>query len=83
MFAILSKYDINEIIKYRNTPSITVEANTEAPWLDNGESNAKAKSLGFRYNGDVKKWQKQIKETVLKELRQKAQQIDLAVSVVK
>lgn len=82
MLKVLSHYPIDEVIAFMQSPAITVNALTSKPWLDEGKSNNIAKSLGFRWNGEDKKWQQKVKEVALAKLKQNAEQMGLPLHVL-
>jgi DNA polymerase-3 subunit epsilon len=55
MFKVISQYDHDEIIRYANSPNITVRA------VVTYEDRLKASSRGYRWNADAKHWIKTIK----------------------
>jgi len=63
MLKVLQNYDIEWLIKLSKEPSVTLIANTTPPWEDGGKSNEEAKSRGFRFNSENKKWVKSVKES--------------------
>ena len=63
MFKMLQEYDINWIIKLSAEPSVTLVADTVAPWKDEGKSNDEAKARGFYFNSSNKTWIKVVKES--------------------
>ncbi len=65
MFKVLSQYDHEEIVRYANSPNITVRA------VVTYEDRAKASSKGYRWNADAKHWIKTIKDfQVEKEIKE-------------
>lgn len=62
MLRVVSQYDFNAIVEYAKQPSVDLKIIVPAPWKDDGKGNAKAKELGFRYNGDSKTWRKTVKK---------------------
>lgn len=72
---ITTKYDLDEIIKYANTPELYLRAMVPPPWEDGGAGRDQAKKHGFRWQdpGDgrvfEKFWVKKIRETELPELK--------------
>jgi len=63
MLKVLSFYDINDVARVSKEPNVTLMAVCEKPWEDNGVSTGKAKEVGFRWNGDKKKWLKIVKKS--------------------
>lgn len=59
------KMTAQDIVNYMNTPWALVEAVVEKPWKDEGRSTGIAKTKGFNWNNDLKKWVKKVKENVL------------------
>lgn len=61
-YKLLSHYDFNQVVEFSKSPTLKVLAIIEKPWFDNGEGKKKAFDAGFRWNGELKRWQKVIKE---------------------
>lgn len=61
MMQLLSKYDWNKTIESANTPSVTMRA--MVPF----EQNQKAKTAGYRWDGNRKFWVKNVKENKVNE----------------
>lgn len=81
MLKVMSHYDIMEIDRRSKAVKIEVVANTRKPWEDGGKSNSTAKSMGFRWNGELKVWLKTILEEELQTVLSysKAQGLPVAV----
>lgn len=62
VLTIVEKYEINDLVKRANTPTIGVQAHQSRG------NNDQAKKLKFRWNPELKIWFKLIKETDLDEL---------------
>lgn len=56
MFQIMKKYPVDIIIAYASSPTVTLLAKTTY------EERELPKARGYRWNGDIKKWTKNIKE---------------------
>jgi DNA polymerase III alpha subunit (gram-positive type) len=63
MLKVVQQYDIHWIIKLSKESSVTLVAATTPPWQDSGKSNEEAKSRGFRYHSETKRWIKNVKES--------------------
>ena len=63
MLKILQQYDIEWVLKLSQEPNVTLIANTTPPWEDGGKSNEEAKSRGYRFQSETKKWIKLVKES--------------------
>jgi DNA polymerase III subunit epsilon len=84
MLLLLSAYDFEQILQYRNIPWVVLRALTTVPWRDKGVSNAKAKRLGFRWQevgGEIYRdcWVKLAKENEVESEIKKARQEALTV----
>ncbi len=83
MLLMLSHYDFADLIAYKNIPTVVLRAMTTVPWSDKGESNAKAKRLGFRYRETDRAWVKAVKETeIVAEIDKARAQENLTVIVI-
>lgn len=65
-------YGHEKILKYKNQPTYKVVAQTVGPWVDGGQSKDWCKSNGFRWNSDVQKWIKVMKEEELNRVQPSA-----------
>lgn len=63
MLKVLQQYDIEWVFKLSQEPSVTLVANTTPPWEDGGASNEEAKSRGYRFQSETKRWIKLVKES--------------------
>lgn len=63
MLKLLQQYDIEWVFKLSQEPSVTLIANTVPPWEDGGASNEEAKSRGYRFQSETKRWIKLVKES--------------------
>jgi DNA polymerase III subunit epsilon len=84
MLLLLSAYDFEQILQYRNIPWVALRALTTVPWRDKGVSNARAKRLGFRWQevgGRVYRdsWVKLAKENEVESEIAKAREESLTV----
>jgi DNA polymerase III subunit epsilon len=70
MLTILSRYDINNVIALSKQPIVKLQALCCVPWNDEGKSTAKAKELGFHWNGTTKQWLMNAKEAKANQLLQ-------------
>ena len=70
MCRILDNYDIYKVLALSHEPMVTLQAICKAPWEDNGASTGVAKKNGFRWNGEKKSWEKQLKKSHAEKLQQ-------------
>jgi len=62
MMKILQHYDTEWVLKVSKIPRVMLIAETKAPGVDNGVSKNKAKALGFKFDGENKRWIKNVRE---------------------
>jgi len=67
MLKVLDHYDINKVVRLAGEGDSMLVAICQKPWLDKAPDGQKdtdtARELGFRWNGDKKRWQKIVKES--------------------
>lgn len=78
---VMDHYDVEQIVRNSKIPSIFIKAKTVAPKYDGGESKDKAKSLGYRYDGNTYTWWKEIKENEYPVELAKADEICLSIEI--
>lgn len=75
MLKILACYSTEQVVALAKEPNVTLVAQTTQPWHDGGKSNEAAKARGYRWDGALKVWKKNVKksqvaaELVAKEFR--------------
>lgn len=70
MFKVLDKYDIYSVLALASEPVVLMQAICKAPWEDQGKSTTIAKQNGFRWDGDNKRWVKQVKKSQAEKMGQ-------------
>lgn len=66
MFQVLSAYDPAEVVRWSESPSITIQAKVSY------DDRALASARGYRWNGETKQWLKTIKQFQLEKEQQEA-----------
>lgn len=72
MSDVFFEYDLETIIKYSESPSVTVRADVKPPWEDGGKGTEMAKKRGYRFDSTRKMWLKVIKEFQIESERAEA-----------
>lgn len=76
MLKVLSNYDMEKVFAASQEKKVSLLAVVKAPWQDSAPEGKKdadiAKSLGYRWNGTIKKWVKIVRESKVAEEKQKA-----------
>jgi DNA polymerase III subunit epsilon len=76
MLQVLSKYDLDETIRYSQLPSIEIEA------VSKYEQKDLVKAAGYRWFGETKQWKKIIKQDTLELEQTKASEAGFRVGVL-
>lgn len=62
MLKILSLYNLDEVIKYANSPAVVVQAIIPAPWEDEGKGKTAAQARRYAWDSSKKIWYKVLKD---------------------
>jgi DNA polymerase-3 subunit epsilon len=85
-FEVVKNYDAKKVYALSKSPNVWVRCHTRVPWQDPNpvgkKDNDRAKSIGFRFDGNRKIWIRQIKEFEITDVKEEARVLGLEVDLI-